>query len=77
MFRESLRQHPHSVWALFGLKEAQRAKGDEAAAAQRSGSSTPSGKVTAGKSRYRCCRLAIARRPSRCGCRCRYVGRYA
>ena len=33
MFRESLRQHPHSVWALFGLKEAQRAKGDEAAAA--------------------------------------------
>ena len=33
MFREALRQHPNSAWALFGLKEAQREQGDAAAAA--------------------------------------------
>ena len=33
MFREALRQYPNSVWALFGLKEAQRAQGDATGAA--------------------------------------------
>ena len=32
MFREALRQHPNSAWALFG-QEAQREQGDAAAAA--------------------------------------------
>ena len=54
MFREALRQHPNSAWALFGLKEAQREQGDAAAAAG-SGSSMPSGRATAAELRYRCC----------------------
>jgi tetratricopeptide (TPR) repeat protein len=33
MFREALREHPNSAWALFGLKEAQRAQGNVTAAA--------------------------------------------
>jgi tetratricopeptide (TPR) repeat protein len=33
MFREALREHPNSVWALFGLKEAQLAQGNATAAA--------------------------------------------
>jgi tetratricopeptide (TPR) repeat protein len=33
MFREALREHPNSAWALFGLKEAQRAQGNATAAA--------------------------------------------
>jgi tetratricopeptide (TPR) repeat protein len=33
MFREALRQYPNSAWALYGLKEAQRAQGDASAAA--------------------------------------------
>jgi tetratricopeptide (TPR) repeat protein len=33
MFREALRQYPNGAWALYGLKEAQTAQGDTAAAA--------------------------------------------
>lgn len=33
MFRAALREHPNSAWALFGLREAQRAQGDGAGAA--------------------------------------------
>jgi tetratricopeptide (TPR) repeat protein len=33
MFREALRQYPNSAWALYGLKEAQAAQGNTAAAA--------------------------------------------
>ena len=36
-----VREHPNSAWALFGLKEAQRAQGNATAAAQRSGNSIP------------------------------------
>jgi tetratricopeptide (TPR) repeat protein len=32
MFRAALRQYPNSAWALYGLKEAQAARGDTAAA---------------------------------------------
>ena len=33
MFRDALRQYPNSAWALYGLKEAQRAQGNASAAA--------------------------------------------
>jgi tetratricopeptide (TPR) repeat protein len=33
MFREALREYPNGAWALYGLKEAQAAQGDTAAAA--------------------------------------------
>jgi tetratricopeptide (TPR) repeat protein len=34
MFREALREHPNNAWALYGLKEAQGAQGNTAAAAE-------------------------------------------
>jgi tetratricopeptide (TPR) repeat protein len=34
MFREALREHPNGAWALFGLREAQRAQGNAAAVAE-------------------------------------------
>jgi tetratricopeptide (TPR) repeat protein len=33
MFRAALRQYPNSAWALYGLREAQAARGDTASAA--------------------------------------------
>jgi hypothetical protein len=68
MFHEALREHPNSAWAPGHSSVSRRRNGRKATRQprpQRSGSSIPSGRATAGKLRYRCCRRAFGESPIR------------
>jgi hypothetical protein len=68
MFHEALREHPNSAWAPGHSSVSRRRNGRKATRQprpQRSGSSIPSGRATAGKLRYRCCSRAFGESPIR------------